>query len=302
MAKKKIVVCTTLRDFNGTENDKIQKLFLKSIEDQTFKNFELIVTLYSEKNVEKEINKYSFVSKFYAEKAESCRYSLTPVLLNAVNELKEDNGIILWTTCDIVFEKDFFENIVSHTPPNTIGTSHPHIITCMNNGQFERLKQHGRRRLYSGFDLVFFDGAIFKEKPILDILSKYVFKDWGVFEHFLIALNEVLNDVNMVNLYEISKIKKIENDREITNESRRFFIESHARNSAVFDEFLYDYSLSKKYYDLAYCHFKFDVIRSAVKHYLYFYIDIVMYLKRRIIGVASRVLPVTIKEMVKGKR
>ncbi|MDL1966958.1 MAG: hypothetical protein LWW97_00070 [Deltaproteobacteria bacterium] len=301
MVKKKIVVCTTLRDFNGTKNDKIQKLFLKSIEDQKYKNFELVVTLFGEKNVEKEINKYSFVSKFYAKKAENCRYSLTLVLLNAVNELKEDNGIILWTTCDIVFQEDFFEKIVLHTLPNTIGTSHPHI-TYINNGHFERLKQYGRQRLYSGFDLVFFDGAIFKEKPILDILSKYVFKDWGVFEHFLIALNEVLNDVNLVNLYEISKIKKIENDRKITNESGRFFVESHAKNSAVFDEFLYDYSISNKYYDLAYCHFKFKIIGCAIKHYLRFYMDIAGYLKRQTMSIAARVFSVMIEKLLKGER
>ena len=80
MVDKKILVCTTLRDFNGTENDKIQKFFLKSIEDQKYSNFKLVVTLFGEKNVEKELNKYRFESKFYTEKAENYRYSLTLVV------------------------------------------------------------------------------------------------------------------------------------------------------------------------------------------------------------------------------
>ena len=50
--KKKILVCVTFREFNGDENDRIQRLFLESIKEQTYKNYKIIATVYREKNVE----------------------------------------------------------------------------------------------------------------------------------------------------------------------------------------------------------------------------------------------------------
>jgi hypothetical protein len=49
MKNLKIIVCTTFRDFTGSENDDIQRLFLSSLDFQSYKNFELVVTLFGEK-------------------------------------------------------------------------------------------------------------------------------------------------------------------------------------------------------------------------------------------------------------
>ena len=36
---KKILIATTFRNFNGSENDKIQRMFLNSLVNQSYKNF-----------------------------------------------------------------------------------------------------------------------------------------------------------------------------------------------------------------------------------------------------------------------
>ena len=45
-----IFIGVTFRDFIGSENDHIQRLFLGGIQKQTYRNWKLVVTIFNEKN------------------------------------------------------------------------------------------------------------------------------------------------------------------------------------------------------------------------------------------------------------
>lgn len=281
---KKIILCTTFRDFKGTENDNIQRLFLNSIASQTYKNFELVVTLFGEKNVQNEVEKYDFPSCFYSAEVNDCRYTLTSVVNNAIGYAigAGEDYILLWSTCDVVYDINFFQEIVELPEINLLGTSHPHVI-YKNVEDYVTTQNSLTGKLFCGFDLIFFDSS-FLDNEVRNILQNYKFYDWGVFEHFLIALAEVKqknnSKVNFINIYETSKISKIENDRQLTNEPSVFLIKSHERNTIELKRFLSDYKLSYLYFDLTYCHLKSRVNNKSLNHYWVFKRDIIEYLSR----------------------
>jgi len=301
MKNLRIIVATTFRDFKGTENDKLQREFLKSLSYQTYKNFEIVVTLFGEKNVKSEVEKFELDSYFYNSMVfENYRYSLTKVILNAIRHVSSryDNYLICWTTCDVIYDKTFFETIIKHYDDSYIGTSHPHIIFS-SIGEFRNMSANRKVGLSRGFDVIFFDKKFIENPKVKPSIEKYVFYDWGVFEHFLISLNELSNNVKMVNIYEESKIYKVENNRELTGESNQFLSNSHRRNSKVFINFLEEMNISKEYFDLVYCHLKFTIPAKKYIHYLRFSSDIVAYIKRRMLRIIVSKIPKNIKSIIK---
>jgi hypothetical protein len=154
-------------------------------------------------------------------------------------------------------------------------------------------------RLFSGFDLIYFDKEFIENEKVINALNNYIFNDWGVFEHFLISLNELLTNVTLINIYQESKVYKIENNRKLTNESNQFFINSHKLNSAVFSNFLYDNAIMDNYFDLTYCHLKFRLTKNRISHYIYFSKDIITYFTRRLVKVMSLLIPIELKMLVK---
>src|SRR4030043_1750121 len=106
---KKVIICTTFRDFIGGPNDDIQREFLRYINNQEYKNWLLVVTIYKEKNVEKEVLNRIDKSKviFIYSKLTDCRFSLTEVFLNGINVSKYRNNVVIWVNSDILVEPDF---------------------------------------------------------------------------------------------------------------------------------------------------------------------------------------------------
>jgi hypothetical protein len=303
MKNLRIIVATTFRDFKGTENDELQREFLKSLSYQTYRNFEIVVTLFGEKNVKSEVEKFELDSYFYDSMiCGNYRYSLTEVVLNAIRHASSryDSYLICWTTCDVIYDRTFFETIVKHYEDNYIGTSHPHIIFS-SIGEFRNKSPNRKVGLLSGFDVIFFDKKFIENPKVRSNIEKYVFYDWGVFEHFLISLNELSNSVKMVNIYEESKIYKVENNRELTNESNQFLVNSHRRNSKVFINFLEEMDISKEYFDLVYCHLKFTIPSKKYIHYLTFSRDIVAYIRRRMLRIIASKIPKNIKSIIKRR-
>lgn len=257
----KIVVCTTLRDFRGNENDKIQHLFLESLEKQSYRNFDLVISLFGETHVKEEVKRYNINSFFYDNlKGDDYRYSHSYVLLNAINHAEKryekEKYVILWTTCDVIYPSDFFENIVNSYKENFIGTSNPHKVY---NSLLEYEKKTTKIRLSpnNGFDLIFFDKTFLSNKEIISSIRNFIYKDWGVFEHFLIALTELNKSAEKINLYPKCIVEKIENNRKLTLESKEFLYKSHEKNSRVFMEFLNKYNIKGDYFDLVFCFLKF---------------------------------------------
>jgi len=302
MDKLKIFICTTLRDFNNTRNDEIQKLFLKSIENQTYKNIELLISLFGEKNVQDEIRKYSFKSVFFQNKLDNYKYSHTSVVSNALKYANSQatEYILLWTTADVIYPIDFFEKVLkNYYNRPTMGTSHPHelyeSITDFQNNK----KKKNKTNLFSGFDLLYFDSKFLNNPLVNNFITNVYFYNWGIFEHFLISLNEFVDNVTMINLYEEVKCYKIENNRKLTNETNNFLVESHKINSETFLNFLKENKITLNYFDLAFCNLKFKTTKSNLRYYLYFSTDILQYLQRKVYRGLSSLIPANFKRIFK---
>lgn len=244
-----IILCTTFRDFKGTENDIIQYKFLDSIKRQTYQNYKIVTTTFGEKKVKEVVDGY-FGEKSIVRNVDvppEYRFSLTDVVLSGVNELKQaaDDAILVWCTCDIQFDKWFFQTLVNNYSKGISGIIHPNII-------YNSLEDLEKRRgvvgsLEKGIDLLFFDkDTILKaDKDIM----KYRFYDWGVFEWFLVALAKKYASIH-VNLFSQTKNKKVENNRQLTNESIEYFKRCIELNQPVFDNFIQESGLSDSSWNL----------------------------------------------------
>ena len=92
-----------------------------------------------------------------------------------------------------------------------------------------------------GIDLLFFDGAIFKTEGKNDV-EKYRFYEWGVFELFLAAVSKMYAS-QLINLFCISKVRKIVNNRKLTNESKEYFNRCLKMNNPIQKRYCIDKGL-----------------------------------------------------------
>lgn len=243
-----IILCTTFRDFKGTDNDKIQYMFLDNIKNQSFQDFKIVTTTFGEKKVKDVVDGY-FGSKSIVREVElpsNYRFSLSDVVLSGIEELKNTEGdcIFVWCTCDIQLEHTFFKTLVDNYTKDLSGIVHPNIIydsldSLKNNKGIVGSIAHG-------IDLLFFDKeTILKAES--DI-KKYRFYDWGVFEWFLVAIGRRYSN-NRINLFSQTKIKKIINNRELTNESKEYFKRCISINQPIFDSYILETRLSNNSWD-----------------------------------------------------
>jgi hypothetical protein len=240
---KKILICTTFREFNENENAKMQNMFLDSLKSQTYKNFELIVTIFNEKNVENELIKSKLPFKTYTNQTSEYRFSLSEVFLNGLKSANE-NDIIIWTTSDIIYDKDFLQNIQKKVKKETCAISYP--LTIYND--FNCYMNKSGKIFYDGIDVLMFNADIFfKNKEAMDDLNKYKFINWGMFEFFLIGLGKIYFKKNLI--IAPNSIKKIENNRQINNESDHYLNASNQNNKEVFLLFTNKHNLDNNFYE-----------------------------------------------------
>ena len=301
MSDKEIIVCTTLRDFQGSENDLIQLKFLNSLKSQEKVKVKLIITLFGEKNVQEVVEGIFPDAVFYEGSHGDYRYSLTQVINNSIdyikNNVKKDLPIF-WTTCDVIYEKDFILKCIPYLEGKSIVTSHPHKIRNLDDDNNNCIISG----LSSGFDMLIFSSYFIDDIKFREAHNRYVFKDWGVYEHFLISLSKLVPDSKMFNIYEESVISKIENDRQLTNEPSQFLISSHKKNTKIFNEFLSDHSLTKRFFNLTYCHLKFKITKNSTGHYIRFLRDLYnYYFISQLKFLISKVIPNVFKKLIKRK-
>lgn len=265
----KIILCTTFRDFKGTDNDKIQYMFLENIKKQTYQNFVLVTTTFGEKNVKGVVDQY-FGEKSITRNVDlptNYRFSLTDVILSAIETAKNiaEDSIIIWCTCDIMFDSDFFQKLAYYYQKGISGIVHPNII-------YKSIKDMNDDRnasveIYKGIDLLFFDKNVLIDAE-QDIIN-YRFYDWGVFEFFLVGISMV-HSLNRINLFTQTQVKKIVNDRKLTNESKAYFERCLKMNEPIFRQYCTDKGLPPKLYDRGWlydCHCQFKMIKPTFSYY-----------------------------------
>lgn len=294
----RILIGVTFRDFNGSDNERMQRLFIDSIIRQTYPHWRMVVSLFNERNVQPEIEKYGQDVVFHHNgPVQGYKFSLTDVLLNAIDESRKDERtIIIWTTCDVVFPDNFFEEIVRASSPGFVGVSHPHrTYRTLDDLTADRAVPTSAN---SGIDLLIMDGAIFRDPRTVEIVRKYRFTDWGLFEHFLVGVALALR-APRVNLYGLATIAKIENDRKVGAETNAWLMACWHRNKVPLDAFIADFGLSRELFDLMYCHRQFRYVRHSLLHSARFAADSLSYAGRVIRTHSWPRLPLVVRRTIK---
>lgn len=128
MTEKKIVVSCSFREFDGSENAKIQEMFLESIKAQTHKNITLAVTNFHEKTVEDYIANCGLDYVFFQSKLDVQYYSISEVCYNAASLMTPGDSIFLHTSADHIFPPHFFKTVAARMPRLGSVTSFPQKV------------------------------------------------------------------------------------------------------------------------------------------------------------------------------
>lgn len=291
---KKIVIAATFRDFNGNANDQIQRLFLKSIRNQTHQNYLLAVTTFREKNVARALSEEGVSHVIFQGDAGEHRYSLTQVMLNGIKVSKEyKDSIMLWTTSDVVFDPHFFENIAARTGSQTCGTSYPHTM-------YDSVEDYAKRKssglLWYGIDSIFYSSDVFEQPMAEESLRKYPNEGWGHGDYFFVAFGNAFYK-NLINIRRYSKINRITNDRKAANETTNYFADTDTDNLRMYRRFINDFNLKTKWSNsmATFLSFKFDSIKDIwIKAYVYAFT--LTYPIKRAFGIAIHNVKVMIKK------
>lgn len=285
----KIILCTTFRDFLGTDNDNIQYRFLDSIKKQKYQNYTVVTTTFGEKNVKKVVDdNLGSHSVVIDVKLDKYRFSLTDVVLNAitVSEKESDDCIIFWTCCDNILEENFFEILSNRYSKMFAGAIHPNKIFLNNedaskgvNGRFDYF--------YCGVDSLFFDAKLLQAAK--EDLEKYRFYEWGVFEYFLMAVI-VKYSKKTINLFPETFIGRINNNTEITSKTEKYHQWCTDMNRPIYDKYIEDKGLKPIKGNIAFSIYDYFVPTKYTLNYFYHvYILIKIYrLGKRVRNILSK--------------
>ena len=220
MKQKKILLVTTFREFDGGIDSNIQSFFLKKLEEQTYKNFELIITSFNEKRVLENLNKTNLKFSFY-QSSSKCLYSLTEMLMNAVKHIVPNETIVVLTTADHILDSNYFEVLLRIVRPGISGT-------CFPNYQYLSIEDFLNKKPYNIFtkkyskylfnhdpnaaipETYFYDGNLFLDREIQSIYQN----------HWINGVMTGLDHVQVfglvgnshVNIYPLTKVHNILNE------------------------------------------------------------------------------------------
>lgn len=270
---RRIVVCTTFRSFDGSSNDRIQREFLRGLARQTHREWQLAVTIFGETGVEEALREAAVPFTAFEGPKGDYKFSLTDVLANGIACASADGGdpgIVLWTTCDVVFPPNLFAEILRRFRPGDAGTSHPHrtaaSLDAYAAGRVSGGYPHGplsREPVEEGIDFVYFDAALFAPgSGARRAVDEYRFVDWGLFEHFLTGIVQ-LYARRRLNLWPAAPIVKIENDRVEGAETSAYFDRAWNRNYVPMRRFLDEHALGHELLRLHECHLRFELVPRA---------------------------------------
>ena len=145
---RQIIIACTLRKFK--KNDYLSKLqieFLKSLNNQTYKNFILVVTNFDNFNFKNYLSKFNFRFKIVKSKnidiikRKKAKFSFSETIIHASKLIQKNKSILLHTNVEVVFENNFFEEIINNFEPNSSIYSFPNL-------QFRNLKELKKNQFF----------------------------------------------------------------------------------------------------------------------------------------------------------
>ena len=264
--KKKILIATTLREFRNDEHFDTQIAFLNSIKEQTYQNYELIVTEFNEEKTFENLSKlklnFKVVKSRLLKEINECgaKYSHWEFVDNIYPFLKKDESIVISTLSDAIFEKNFFQKIIENYSPSFSGTSWPQI-NYKNLEDYNKklkydivnsciVKNELKTPLYKLMsDVYFFDGNIMMDEKFKSAWKNC--KIHGVSHGFVPTIWFCFSNKNRINIYNHSKIHNIINysnlnDKNISPENTNKKL--WEINDKLFENFCHSLNIDQKYW------------------------------------------------------
>ena len=281
---------TSLRPIGkSTENDKIQDLFIKSVQDIE-KSIKFSLTQFDDDNVEKYISEKKincYFSNIEKKKLPNGKkYSNKLMLENALNQfLKYDFEYFVYSTADILIPKNIFshiENMKEFISLDEFCTLiYPNIL--QKNGSIKSVSDP-----HYGIDIFIFKINKKSVEKLKNAILNWDQYDWGINDNFYVSVCKLLN-LPICNIYKDISILKFENDFKTINENRDWQINCWKENQKYFLNFLNNNNLSKLYATGSYHYLLIKIFRlkdmniSLIKTYFKFYLKTPLLIFKKII-------------------
>ncbi len=239
---------TSLRPIGkSSENDKIQDLFIKSVQNIE-KPIKFSLTQFDDDNVEEyliknKINCY-FINIEKKKLPSGKKYSNKLMLENGLNQfLKNDFNYFIYSTADLLVPKNIFSHIENMKEFNSYhefcALVYPNILK--KNGIIKSVTTP-----HYGIDIFIFKITKKSAEKLKNAILNWHQYDWGINDNFYVSVCELLN-LPICNIYKDITIIKHENDFKTINENRDWQINSWNENQKYFLNFLEDNNLPKLY-------------------------------------------------------
>lgn len=274
----KLLIATSFRPFGiSKNNDLYQFMFLNSL-----KNFNcdltICVTQFDDSGVENILREsglhyiYNNISKNNLPIGK--KYSNHKIFLTALQEFcKDENNydFFIYSCSDILLPSNLTNELSKRK--NILGVNLIYPNTQIKNGKLLNYYSF----IY-GIDLIIFRIDKLKAKLFLEALSDWKQYDWGINEHFLLAIANLLN-LPVSNLLRYMDVIKFENNFNDIKEDRTWQINAWNQNKIYLINFLRRHSLSLlyakgSYYYLLYKIFNFKDLNLRL---LIIYIKVFLY-------------------------
>ena len=281
---------TSLRPIGkSSENDKIQDLFIKSVQNIE-KPIKFSLTQFDDDNVEEyliknKINCY-FINIEKKKLPSGKKYSNKLMLENGLNQfLKNDFNYFIYSTADLLIPKNICSHIENMKEFNSYheccALVYPNILK--KNGLIKSVTTP-----HYGIDIFIFKITKKSAEKLKNAILNWHQYDWGINDNFYVSVCELLN-LPICNIYKDITIIKHENDFKTFNENRDWQINSWNENQKYFLNFLKDHSLSKLYATGSYHYLLLKIFRlkdmniNLIITYFKFYLKTPLLIFKKII-------------------
>ena len=280
---------TSLRPIGkSTENDKIQDLFIKSVQNIE-KPIKFSLTQFDDDNVEEYLIKNKINCYFSNIEKKKLpigkKYSNKLMLENGLNQfLKDDFKYFIYSTADLLIPKNIFSHIESMKEFNSsdecCALVYPNILK--KNGLIKSVTTP-----HYGIDIFIFKITKKSAVKLKNAILNWHQYDWGINDNFYVSVCALLN-LPIYNIYKDINIIKHENDFKTINENRDWQINSWNENQKYLINFLKDNNLSKLYATGSYYYLLLKIFRlkdmsiNLVITYIKFYLKLPLALLSKI--------------------
>ncbi len=275
----KLLISTSFRPFGiSINNDIYQLMFLNSLKNLNC-NLTICATQFDDFGVENMLREsglqyiYNNISKDNLPIGK--KYSNQKIFLTALQEFcKYENNydFFIYSCSDILLPSNLISELSKRKDILGVNLIYP-------NTQIKNGKMLNYYTFIYGIDLIIFRIDKLKAKLFLEALSDWKQYDWGINEHFLLAIANLLN-LPVSNLVRYMDVIKFENNFSDTKEDRSWQINAWNQNKIYLINFLNHHNLSLlyakgSYYYLLYKIFNFKDLNLRlliiyIKAFLYY--------------------------------